>query len=73
MSNRQFTGFVLQARETATATPVGRWDSSLPGGTKPMTCTSESDTITHSSNIAITSSLELQWVPARDYGQVEFW
>ncbi|KAJ8046855.1 Neurogenic locus notch-like protein 1 [Holothuria leucospilota] len=72
-SSRQFTGFVLQARETATATPVGQWNSSLADGTKTISCTSESDTITHSSNLAVTSTLELQWTPTRDYGQVEFW
>ncbi|XP_075920458.1 uncharacterized protein LOC142923418 [Petromyzon marinus] len=58
----EFTGFLLQARETGTANIVGTWGTP-PNGTKYLQCTnSRNDAMTHTSNDS-KRDLVFNWIP----------
>ncbi|XP_015456173.2 reelin domain-containing protein 1 [Pteropus alecto] len=70
-SSRDFLGFLLQARRTSDGRTAGSFVFA-PLHSKPMTCSEEADTVTHSDK-SRKRNLPFQWkAPARPVGDIRF-
>ncbi|XP_077980062.1 uncharacterized protein LOC144435340 [Glandiceps talaboti] len=70
----QFGGILLQARRVGSSdtTPVGTWDD-LPTNTRLLACSSDGDSVTHSSSTAKPNPSSFTWVaPSVGVGSIEF-
>nr|XP_009860739.1 putative defense protein 3 [Ciona intestinalis] len=70
--NLGFKGILLQARNPGGSVPLGTW-TNLPANTKALTCTAESDSVTHSNTNQKQSGTMFSWIaPNKNVGQVQF-
>ncbi|KAI0209372.1 hypothetical protein LSAT2_005934 [Lamellibrachia satsuma] len=75
INNRTFEGLLLQARRAdgSSPSPVGRFSTELPDGTKALKCREDADSVTHSNDVDKPAGTCFHWEgPTTESGQIYF-
>ncbi|KAI0217291.1 hypothetical protein LSAT2_030861 [Lamellibrachia satsuma] len=75
INNMRYDGLLLQARRAdgSSPSPVGRFSTKLPRGTKGLSCRKDDDSVTHSDDVHKPAGTCYSWEgPTTESGEIHF-